>query len=636
MARDFTTIKTVDGHEFEAILVGGVYRLLATTPSPSIRAPRFGDANPLIDRKDWRETERPRPEIPILNQGSHSSCFPPGTRVRMADGTERPIETVRLLDEVLTAEGNVGRVRQLMVRDADSLVRLTLYGHSHLRMTGEHPVLTRRGYVAAKELEIGDWVAMPRYVPGRTSFIQTAEHVPLTRWTVRQERRVRYAGVAGRAAATITKTPLPDVIHLTPETGRIFGLFLAEGNTDAAKVVWTFNINETETLVAELVGLLKSEWGVEGHIQPKPANGSIKVVVYGNVWARLFESLCSTGSGSKRLHRDLTDAPREFLEAMFRGWMDGDGFERRNSTSGVTISRDLALGMFDIAQALGYRPAIRRVEPVMNKWAASRRPRWEVECGNGGKDTYRCEMDETHVWRRVRGVVEEDYSGPVFNMSVEGDESYVAEGIGVHNCTGHGTDTALMTARAIAGCQFVLLSPTFIYANINGGRDAGSDPADAADLLRNVGTCLMSECGEDTIYQRNIPDSAYQTARRFTVPADAIYQCHTFDEIVTAWILGYTIFDTVRCGWNFTNLSDEFVPPVARGVGNHCIASGDELVQLRDGRWGLDHRNSWDVIFGNRGHMTLVEDHFADQPYMQAYAIKCPNLDPMDPTNPPK
>lgn len=49
--------------------------------------------------------------VPVLDQGSLGSCFPPGTLVRMSDGSERPIEDVRLLERVLTAEGGSGRYR---------------------------------------------------------------------------------------------------------------------------------------------------------------------------------------------------------------------------------------------------------------------------------------------------------------------------------------------------------------------------------------------------------------------------------------------------------------------------------------------------------------------------------------------
>jgi hypothetical protein len=90
-----------------------------------------------------------------LEQGMAGTCFPPGTRVRMADGSQRRIEKVTLLEQVLTAEGNVGRVMQVSARDYDGpMVGLKLWGHGHLKATVEHPILTRRGYVKAGKIVV--------------------------------------------------------------------------------------------------------------------------------------------------------------------------------------------------------------------------------------------------------------------------------------------------------------------------------------------------------------------------------------------------------------------------------------------------------------------------------------------------
>ena len=46
----------------------------------------------------------------VLDQKSTSQCFPLGTQVRLEDGSTKPIEDIKLLDRVVTAEGNVGAV----------------------------------------------------------------------------------------------------------------------------------------------------------------------------------------------------------------------------------------------------------------------------------------------------------------------------------------------------------------------------------------------------------------------------------------------------------------------------------------------------------------------------------------------
>jgi hypothetical protein len=373
-------------------------------------------------------------DAPVLDQGALGACFPAGTRVRLANGGERPIEDLRLLDEVVTAEGRTGRVTRTMVRTADQgLIRLQMLGHKHLRLTPNHPVLTARGYVAAESLAVGDEIAMPRYSAGTTVFISTEQFV--TNPSHRVTRGKRWPGVQGRRGLSVAANKLPEKVELTESFGRLIGLFLAEGSCDNSKVRWSFGSHEKSTLVTEAVRLIQDLFGVEAHIRDKgPAHNAIDVTLYGTGWALLFSALCGNGAGLKRPHDRLMGGSATFLAAVLGGWLDGDGHYRRDVWQGVTISPDLALAMYDIAQVLGRQPTINRREPVMNSAAATRQPIWEVSTADNHG---RCRETETHVWRKLQALHREDYEGPVYNLSVEGDESYVAEGVGVHNCTGY-------------------------------------------------------------------------------------------------------------------------------------------------------------------------------------------------------
>jgi hypothetical protein len=201
------------------------------------------------------------------------------------------------------------------------------------------------------------------------------------------------------------------------------------------------------------------------------------------------------------------------------------------------------------------------------------------------------------------------------------------------SCVGHGSCRALMKARDAAGMQFVALSPTYIYAQINGGRDGGADLADAATCVQQTGTCTMAEFGETTVFKRQIPASADQTAKRFT--ALKVFQCNSFDEHISAWLLGFDLFDSVRCGGGFNNLDNDGVPGMSRGPGNHCVSSADELKQSSGGDWLLEHANSWDTAWGLGGYFFLGERNFDIQPSWQSFAVQAVATDPQDPTDVP-
>lgn len=80
-------------------------------------------------------------------QAEESSCFVGGTLVLMADGTQRPIETLEVGDLVL---GRRGRVNRVIGVERTRLGRRRLYALNDGRpfVTAEHPFLTAEGWKA--------------------------------------------------------------------------------------------------------------------------------------------------------------------------------------------------------------------------------------------------------------------------------------------------------------------------------------------------------------------------------------------------------------------------------------------------------------------------------------------------------
>jgi hypothetical protein len=102
------------------------------------------------------------------DQQQTNYCVPAGTMIRMADGSAKPIQDVKFSDEVVTAEGNVKKVTRTMDRYTNEpLLTPIMWEHSHFHATGEHPILTKRGYVRLIDLKTGDEVASPRWWMGR-------------------------------------------------------------------------------------------------------------------------------------------------------------------------------------------------------------------------------------------------------------------------------------------------------------------------------------------------------------------------------------------------------------------------------------------------------------------------------------
>ncbi len=93
------------------------------------------------------------------------TCFAAGTRVRMADGTRRRIETLRVGHRVLTLNLVTGRmeaerITQLEQKWSQRVQVLKFAKGRALRVTSEHPIfsLTRNAYVRAADLRLGEMV----------------------------------------------------------------------------------------------------------------------------------------------------------------------------------------------------------------------------------------------------------------------------------------------------------------------------------------------------------------------------------------------------------------------------------------------------------------------------------------------
>lgn len=202
------------------------------------------------------------------------------------------------------------------------------------------------------------------------------------------------------------------------------------------------------------------------------------------------------------------------------------------------------------------------------------------------------------------------------------------------SCVGHAHCSAMMKARDMAGYEFQALSADSLYAQINGGRDAGSDPADAITALEQNGICLLSDVPDTFVRWENIPTSAKETAKRFRISSAAVYQCSNFAEMVTADYLGFSVTMTVNVGPGFNPGSDGVVG-FWPGYANHSICAGESLRTV-NGQKQFRFRNSWTTGWGINGCAYLTQRHIDSQPGVEIFCIMWPLEDDKDATNPPR
>lgn len=83
-------------------------------------------------------------------------CLAKGTKITMADGSERAIEGICPQELVRTSDGGTTSVKEVISGREDQLVFLETFNDCTLSLTKTHPVKTTRGIVRARELTAAD------------------------------------------------------------------------------------------------------------------------------------------------------------------------------------------------------------------------------------------------------------------------------------------------------------------------------------------------------------------------------------------------------------------------------------------------------------------------------------------------
>lgn len=431
------------------------------------------------------------------------SCFPAGTLVRMADGSEKPVETVAVDDEVVTHVGGRRRVVETMRRlYTGQMVTLHVRGFAFpLTMTADHQVAVMRGerwgqwqpdhleWVRADEIEAGDRVVLGwDRSPGRFTSVDVAKTIGegavrlddvmngtehRLRCPDAAARQIEASGVDWRGRVKVgkgrTDGAIYDQVAVTESFARFVGLYLAEGGVDSGRVTFTYSSAERDTLAAETLVLVRGLFGVDGTLSHEPEKGRTTIRVGSTALAAFLESLVPGNVYTKRVPGLFFSAGETVRAALVGGWMAGDGYyrpgnsERDGKIQGVSASAGLARDMTTLALSVGYRASCSRRKPrgrSREAWdvylsgpgaraavAAAKGVAPDTHTTRGKSDSARCDYGYCRPVRRV------EYSAvealPVYDFEVEEDHSFIAGGLVVHNCVGAAGYSAMLTLMGV-------------------------------------------------------------------------------------------------------------------------------------------------------------------------------------------
>ena len=356
-----------------------------------------------------------------------SACFAAGTSISTNRGPV-PIEEIVAGDFVLTHTGRYRRVLATTCREAH-VSRIRIHRLPPIVSTGEHPFLTSQGWVRAQDL-VGKYVKLgqPEEPLTRTTIEFDGEiegDLVFGRKTGRSEASRQRHQILGTRSLQIK--PVRARVELDETIGWFLGMYLAEGeiNPELRAVRFTLGLHE-EAEAERLVSILRDRFGVDSvitHVIEAPTSW-LTVRAHSKILCEWIAREFHRGFAGKRLPFWIHSTPSAFRVGLLQGVAAGDGTPVNVHQTRITLSNEpLVRQLFEVAVELGHSPCLR---PEYMPENATARP-WSLTIG--GKPMY--VRDGAYL---VESVEPLEGTAPVHNLEVEEDNTYVANGVVVHNC----------------------------------------------------------------------------------------------------------------------------------------------------------------------------------------------------------
>jgi hypothetical protein len=408
----------------------------------------FGDvvfvaANPVMKRIElvkrvFNEEAHKKGHTSILNRiyagervDVSMGCFKAGAMVTMADGTRKPIEQIEVGDRVRTHTGDTGRVTELHRRKyRGEFFEIKPANEDAFVATVEHPFWAafeakdaRRVWKADKPTF--DWV-----------YARDLEGAVLSR-------------------PKITRTESTDV---TPQMARILGYYLAEGHVvldkKGAYAGIELTVNKSDAVNREIADLCAAVGSKNDPVwrQRENSEESFAIGIYDPKLAELCVDLCGRFSKTKKLAEEVLYWSDELQFNLLGAYFNGDGFSADGDLLCSTASAGLAqqvreilfrLGIPTSYQLLHHKAGSGKSKEDTFEWVTSIGKQWAGRfvpyCAKASctdilktKNVYK---DYGDLWavpvREYSSFYGED---DVYNFEVEGDNSYLVNGVAAHNC----------------------------------------------------------------------------------------------------------------------------------------------------------------------------------------------------------
>ena len=350
-------------------------------------------------RIDWELLEKYNEGLIVTG-----ACFLEDAPIMMSDGIEIPISKVQPGQYVVTHLGNINKVVNVWPKQYDGkLTTLKFAGDQRkLVATGEHKIWSRVNGV-------DDWREISLLSPGD------------------------FISMSARHDEVMSK--------LEDGLGWFIGVYLGDGyrrlrnrKRDAYEIRIALSLSQYNE-AKRLAEIAKKYFYAEAKIYQE---NNVLIIRFFSKKMHQFLGVFGDGAKNKSLPRHFMAMPLISQQELIDGLMLSDGNIDKSGRYNIRLANEVLIRQIrEILIRLGYSCTIRNItspggptnrSKISYQWGVSWRPnrnRWINQYN-----------DNQTTWHKVINVNTVEYNGEVWDMEVEGDHSFRAFGIGVHNCMG--------------------------------------------------------------------------------------------------------------------------------------------------------------------------------------------------------
>ena len=361
-------------------------------------------------------------------------CFTKGTLVLTKDGFKE-IQNVTESDEVITHTNQLRKVVKPMVNAyKGDLYHINAMAFHGIDCTPEHPFYVRKRYKKwdnpnrrwERLFEEPTWVEAKDLTKDHYLGIAINQNESLPQWNGVEDNRW------GHHKPVNTLSRKFNFLAFWYLMGRYVGDgWKKESQSGNGIVICCGGRNEDE-LIKAIEGC-----GFNYHIS-KERTVRKYTICSNELYA--FVDRYGYYAHGKRIDAETMNLPRPLLGWFLQGYFDADGNFDGTHHKATSVSRELIYGIGQCVAKVYQVPyriyhTARKPKTIIEGRSVNQRDSYQIVFKKRNSKQDKAFYENGYIWFPIKSITAEYAECPVYNMEVETDNSYTANGCIVHNCT---------------------------------------------------------------------------------------------------------------------------------------------------------------------------------------------------------